>query len=81
MSMPSRTAWGSDSMSDLFMNAPGSPSSALQIRYFRIPGALRQKVHFLNVGKPAPPRPLRPACLTVPMTSSGVIWRTFMKPR
>ena len=33
--------------------APGSPSSALQIRYFSSPGDLRQKPHFMPVGKPA----------------------------
>ena len=35
------------------MNAPGSPSSALQMTYFSVPGALRQKSHFMPVGKPA----------------------------
>jgi hypothetical protein len=53
------------------MKAPGSPSSALQMRYFCFTRRLLQTVHFLNVGKPAPPRPLKPACLTVAMTSSG----------
>jgi hypothetical protein len=32
--MPSSTEWGSLSMIVLSMNAPGSPSSALQMKYF-----------------------------------------------
>jgi hypothetical protein len=53
------------------MNAPGSPSSALQMTYFRSPGASRAKRHFFPVGKPAPPRPRRPDVSTSAMTSSG----------
>ena len=44
------------------MNAPGSPSSALQQTYFTPSGLTASAVncHFLPVGKPAPPRPTRP---------------------
>ena len=42
------------------MKAPGSPSSALQIRYFVVPAAPRANFHFLPVGKPPPPRPRNP---------------------
>ena len=60
MTMPSRTAWGSASRTDRSMNAPGSPSSPLQMRYFGVPFARRAAAHFLPVGNPAPPRPRRP---------------------
>ena len=71
--MPSITACGSPSMMARSMNAPGSPSSALQIRYFLSPGARRQSSHFSPVGKPAPPRPLSPEALISSITCSGVI--------
>ena len=52
------------------MNAPGSPSSALQITYFLSPLALRAKPHLTPVGKPAPPRPRRPEAFISSMTAS-----------
>jgi len=51
------------------MNAPGSPSSALTITYFCSPGAFLARSHLMPVGKPAPPRPLRPDALSSSMTS------------
>ena len=39
----------------------------------KAPGALGMKPHLLPVGKPAPPRPRKPAALTSSMTWSGVI--------
>ena len=42
------------------MNAPGSPSSALQTMYFSVPGAFLANCHFFPVGNPPPPRPRRP---------------------
>ena len=55
------------------MNAPGSPSSASQIRYFGWPGAFRQNLHLMPVGNPAPPRPRMPASRTSSITDSGFI--------
>ncbi len=71
--MPSMTVWGSPSSTALSMNAPGSPSSALQITYFMSPAELRANFHFVPVEKPAPPLPLRPERMTSSITSSGVI--------
>ncbi len=69
--MPSSTACGSPSMMEASMNAPGSPSSPLQITYLTSPGELRAKRHFWPVGKPAPPRPRRPEARTSSTISSG----------
>jgi hypothetical protein len=55
------------------MNAPGSPSSALQITYFWAPAALATVVHFSPVGYPAPPRPRSPLRTTWSTTSAGDI--------
>ena len=46
MAMPSSTRCGSPSSTARFMNAPGSPSSALQITYFGLTGALRHQLPF-----------------------------------
>ncbi len=59
------------------MNAPGSPSSALQITYFVSPAAARTSSHFVPVGNPAPPRPRNPDCLTAAITSAGSSVTTF----
>ena len=60
------------------MNAPGSPSSALQTTYFCLPSAILVNDHFLPVGNPAPPLPLSPDFSISSITSSGVISnRTF----
>ena len=60
-------------MTALFMNAPGSPSSALQIRYFSLPFALRAAFHLNHVGNPAPPRPARPDFFISSITPSEEI--------
>ena len=56
------------------MNAPGSPSSALQITYFGVVFERRANSHLRPVLNPAPPRPRSPASVTVRITSS------FVKP-
>ena len=60
MVMPSSTLWGLPSRIERSMNAPGSPSSALQTTYLRSPSALRHASHLRPAGKPAPPRPRSP---------------------
>ena len=60
IAMPSITLCGSPSSTLRSMNAPGSPSSALQTTYFTSPAASRVNFHFRQVGKPAPPRPRSP---------------------
>ena len=54
--MPSITAWGSPSMIEASMKAPGSPSSPLQMMYLTSPGD-GARTSIWPVGKPAPPRP------------------------
>ena len=53
------------------MNAPGSPSSPLQMTYLVSPGCLWTMRHFWPVGNPAPPRPRRPDCSMVVMMCFG----------
>ena len=72
MIMPSSTACGLPSMMLRSMNAPGSPSSALQMTYFVSPWASRQARHLRPVGNPAPPRPRSPAARSASMIASGL---------
>ena len=53
------------------MNAPGSPSSPLQMMYFLPAGWIRAISHLRPVGKPPPPRPRRPESRMVLQTASG----------
>src|SRR3972149_6202373 len=52
IAIPSSTACGLPSMTERSMNAPGTPSSPLQITYFRSPGASRHSRPFRPVGGP-----------------------------
>ena len=54
------------------MNAPGSPSSALQMTILGEPDAFATVFHFRPVEYPAPPRPRRPLCVISSRTSAGV---------
>jgi hypothetical protein len=60
MAIPSSTRCGSDSSTARSMNAPGSPSSALQMTYFWSDGILATVDHFRPAGYPPPPRPRKP---------------------
>ena len=65
------------------MNAPGSPSSALQQTYFTPSGLTASWVncHFMPVEKPAPPRPRRPEAFKSSMTFWGGICSVRILPR
>ena len=74
------TECGSPSNMLLSIKAPGSPSSALQTTYFCVPFAILVNSHFLPVGNPAPPLPLKPDSEIWFITSSAVISNsTFSK--
>ena len=55
------------------INAPGSPSSALQHMYFTAHSSFAAASHLMPAGNPPPPRPLSPDFLIVSITSSGSI--------
>jgi hypothetical protein len=55
------------------MNAPGSPSSALQTTYLGSPGERLVSSHLRPVGNPAPPRPRSPEAFISERTSWGDI--------
>ena len=61
------------------MNAPGSPSSPLQITYFLSFWLARVNFHLRPVGKPPPPRPRNPESIAVWQTSSGFISRIALR--
>jgi hypothetical protein len=84
MITPSTRECGSTIISGRSLQVPGSPSSALTTRYLgRAAGPVGvspglgcgMKLHFMPVGKPAPPRPRRPESLTMVTSSSGAIAR------
>jgi len=73
MVIPSINECGSPSIIERSMNAPGSPSSALQTTYLTSPLARAVNSHFRPVRNPAPPRPRNPELRTVSITSWGSI--------
>src|SRR5438093_2459125 len=73
MTIPSTSNCGSLSIRLRLTNEPGSPSSALQIRYFGCRLALYRNSHFNPVENAAPPRPHSPDFLTSSMTFTGFI--------
>ena len=73
--MPSSSLCGSLSISARSMKAPGSPSSALQIRYFWSLDWLSAIFHLRPVRKPPPPRPRSPLFSTMSHTTSRVLLR------
>ena len=83
--MPSMRQKGSPSIIMRSAKVPLSPSSALQTMYLcwafpSGPRALRTVVHLMPVGKPAPPRPRRPDCVTCSVIASLVIAMAFSSP-
>ena len=66
-------ACGSPSSRERSMNAPGSPSSALQTMHLSSPSARAPASHFTPHGKPPPPRPRSPEAFISSITWAGVI--------
>ena len=67
-------------MTDRSINAPGSPSSALQMTYFSSPGAFLANCHFCPVRNPAPPRPRSPdSFMTLIIESPVISLRAFSR--
>ena len=62
------------------MNAPGSPSSALQITYFFAFFSRWASSHFFPAGNPLPPRPRRPERVISCTTSSRAHAQGALRP-
>ena len=78
MITPSTSVCGVAIISGMSLQVPGSDSSALTTRYFGFGLSCGMKLHFMPVGKPAPPRPRRPESLTAVMMSSGAMPSAFL---
>src|SRR5438128_1665334 len=77
MRQPSINWCGSFSMRTRSLHVPGSLSSAFTTMYLGLGDVRGTKLHFIPVGKPAPPRPRRFEAFTSSMICSGVMPAAF----
>ena len=80
MAMPSKTRSANRVRMTRSLKVPGSPSSALQMMYFWSAFSAAQKPHFMPVGKPAPPRPLRSLSRTKSTSSARLMASAALSP-